>query len=206
MKIKKLARFILAPLKRQYGIVRLKLAARKPELKIVVGASGIYNKGWIPTESNYLNLLSEKDFRFFFKENTLKAILAEHVWEHLSEEDGYLAAKLCYLFLKPGGYLRIAVPDGYQPDSNYIAYVKPGGTGSGADDHKVLYTYNSLAKMLEEAGFKVQLLEFFNEKGIFHERPWAPEDGFIHRSKKFDPRNKGENLFYTSLILDAIKS
>ena len=33
--------------------------------------------------------------------------------------------------------IRIAVPDGFHADENYISIVKPGGTGEGAEDHKI---------------------------------------------------------------------
>lgn len=33
-------------------------------------------------------------------------ILAEYVWEHISEIEGIVASKNCYDFIKPGGYLR----------------------------------------------------------------------------------------------------
>lgn len=39
------------------------------------------------------------------------AFLAEHVWEHLSLEDAHRAARNCHEFLRPGGRLRLAVPD-----------------------------------------------------------------------------------------------
>lgn len=39
------------------------------------------------------------------------AFLAEHVWEHLSLEDAHRATRNCYRFLRPGGRLRLAVPD-----------------------------------------------------------------------------------------------
>ena len=49
--------------------------------------------------------------------------------------------------------IRIAVPDGYHTDARYINYVKPGGAGEGADDHKHLFNYKSLGSYL-------QLLDF----------------------------------------------
>lgn len=38
-------------------------------------------------------------------------MLAEHVWEHMTKEEGIMAAKHCYEFLQDGGYIRVAVPD-----------------------------------------------------------------------------------------------
>jgi len=34
---------------------------------------------------------------------------------------------------------------------------------------------------------------------------WSPSDGFIERSRRFDPRNRDIPLSYTSVILDAVK-
>ncbi len=49
--------------------------------------------------------------------------------------------------------IRIAVPDGFHKDENYIRSVKPGGTGIGADDHKHLFNYKSLSTLFEKQGF-----------------------------------------------------
>jgi predicted SAM-dependent methyltransferase len=59
--------------------------------------------------------------------------------------------------------------------------------------------------MFEAAGFQVTLLEYCDEAGNFHFNEWHAEDGVIFRSKKFDPRNKGDKLLFPSLIIDAIK-
>ena len=177
---------------------------RKP-CKIVIGASGVFDPGWIPTEKSTLNIVKESDWETYFQEGSIDAILSEHVWEHLTEEEGRTAAKLCFRYLKPGGYLRVAVPDGYHPDPSYIDHVRPGGNGPGADDHKMLYTYNDFGKLFERAGFSVRFLEYFDENGIFHYQVWDPSDGKIHRSSSYDSRNQGSPLKFTSLILDAYK-
>jgi predicted SAM-dependent methyltransferase len=173
--------------------------------KIVLGASATFDPGWIPTEIEALNLLREQDWERFFQPGSIDALLAEHVWEHLTEKEALQGARLCLRFLKPGGYLRVAVPDGNHPDSEYLGWVKPGGGGAGAEDHKILYTYRSLGSLFERAGFTIRLYEYFDEDGRFHFSDWAPEDGMIHRSKRFDKRNRGGKLAYTSIVLDAVK-
>lgn len=189
------------------GVMRLKLATMKKTrpIKLVVGASGVFEQGWLPTDIHTLNLLKPQNWNFFFKNHPVDAILAEHVWEHLTLENGKIAAKTCYTFLKEGGYVRVAVPDGFHPDKTYIDYVKPGGHGAGADDHKVLYNYRLFKEVFEQAGFTVQLLEYFDENGQFHYREWNKNEGMIHRSSRYDERNEGGQLKYTSLILDAKK-
>lgn len=185
---------------------RLKHAVSvSPSPRIVVGSSGIFTPGWIPTDIEYLNLLRPPDWQRFFSPNTLEAVLAEHVWEHLTLPEGAAGAKLCFKYLRPGGWLRLAVPDGFNPDPDYRERVRPGGTGPGADDHKVLYTHESLGCLLTEAGFRVELLEYFDANGEFHFSEWNPADGMIHRSRRFDERNRHGHLGYTSLIVDARK-
>ena len=193
------------PLINQQGI--FKFLINQSPLRIVVGASNMFQDGWVPTDINNLNISIKEDWMELFKENSIDAILAEHVWEHLTLEDSYLAIKNCYHFLRPNGHIRIAVPDGFHPSAEYIESVKPGGTGYGAVDHKVLYNYKTLSEILSGAGFRVDLVEYFDEFGNFHCKELQPEEmGLISRSSKYDERNKDGLLNYTSLIIDGWKS
>ena len=123
----------------------------------------------------------------------------------ITPRDAARAAVTCHAFLRPGGHVRAAVPDGWHPDPRYVAAVRPGGTGAGAHDHQVLYTHESFRQLFEGAGFEVRLLEYFDEHGGFHGIEWDPADGFVSRSRRFDPKNVDGRLAYTSIILDAIK-
>jgi predicted SAM-dependent methyltransferase len=188
------------------GVRRLKrLAQKSTPVRIVLGASGIFDVRWIPTDIGTLDILNERHWTRSFAENSIDAILAEHVWEHLSLEQGRHAARNCFRFLKPGGYLRVAVPDGFHPDPSYIEWVRVGGNGPGADDHKVLYTVDTFRDVFSSAGFEVEPLEYFDSAGVFHGTDWDPAGGTIHRSRRFDERNQDGRLAYTSIILDARK-
>jgi predicted SAM-dependent methyltransferase len=183
-----------------------KKIANTHTLKLVIGAAGVFDTGWIDTDIEFLNLLDPKHWEAYFQKDSIDALLAEHVWEHLTTDDGLAAAKRCFEYLKPGGYLRVAVPDGFCPDEKYINDVKPGGDGIYAYDHKVLYNHLTFADIFERSGFRVVLLEYYDSKGKFHFTDWNPEDGQIRRSMRFDERNKDGRLRYTSLILDAHKN
>jgi len=190
----------------RFGPGRLKrLVQSASPLRIVCGASGYVEGGWIRTEVEYLNLLDEEHWRRAFAENSIDAILAEHVWEHLTPEQARTAASNCLRYLRPGGYLRVAVPDGYHPDPAYIEQVGVGGSGPGAADHKVLYNCDTLRELLEGVGFQVEMLEYFDSAGQFHSTDWNPAAGKVWRSKRFDKRNRDGALHYTSLIADARK-
>lgn len=176
---------------------------------MVIGA-GEYNNnpGWIHTQENELNLTDVSTWSDKFDRGSIKAMLAEHVWEHLTYEEGINAAKICYQYLKPSGYIRCAVPDGYFPDEEYQNMVKVGGPGPldhPAASHKIVHNYRTLTSMFEAVGFEVNLLEYCDDDGNFHAYDWDGKDGVIFRSKKFDPRNQGDKLVFPSLIVDAIK-
>lgn len=180
--------------------------SRMKKIKFNIG-SGVFNIGkeWYATDIHTLNITNEREWKKLLYSHRIDNIMAEHVWEHLTEEDTILAIRNCYKYLKKKGNLRLAVPDGFHPDKEYIGYVTPGGNGAGADDHKILYNYLTLKKKLEEFGFKVRLLEYWDEQGNFHFTDWTDEGGHITRSKRYDRRNKNGVLNYTSLIVDALK-
>lgn len=160
---------------------------------------------WFSSDIDVLNISRRKDWLRLLWFTKLDNIMAEHVWEHLSDADTTLANKNCYEFLKKNGRMRLAVPDGLHINKDYIEYVKPGGNGAGADDHKILYTYKTMKEKLEKAGFYVELLEYWDEDGKFHFTEWTDEAGKITRSKRYDERNADGSLSYTSLIVDAVK-
>ncbi|MZP43008.1 methyltransferase domain-containing protein [Heliobacterium gestii] len=149
---------------------------------------------------SFLDITSSEQWRKYFAEGSIDAVMAEHVWEHMTKEEGQVAAQNCYNFLKPGGYLRVAVPDGYHPNKEYIQAVDVG-----KDEHQCLYTYDEFCKIFLRSGFAVKLLEYWDENGEFHYRDWDCQDGMIHRSRRFDRRNVDGRLGYTSIIVDAIK-
>ncbi|MEH6940163.1 SAM-dependent methyltransferase [Bacillus sp. JJ664] len=182
---------------------------KQKELKVVVGAGAFNNNpGWIQTQEDELNLLDESTWDNRFEHNSISAILAEHVWEHLSFEEGVEAAKICFKFLKAAGHIRCAVPDAFFPDETYQNIVKVGGPGPKdhpAASHKIVHNYKTLTQMFENAGFEVTLVEYCDENGKFYYSEWEANDGVIYRSKKYDTRNQGDLLGFPSLIVDAVK-
>ncbi|MBI4947285.1 MAG: hypothetical protein HY840_12900 [Bacteroidetes bacterium] len=177
-----------------------------PVRKFNIGAGKFcFENGWFCTDRDSLDITKSSEWKKYLKFLSLNNIVAEHVWEHLSDTNTEQANKNCFYFLKRGGVLRIAVPDGYNPNKDYIEWVKPGGSGEGADDHKILYNYKILKQRLEAVGFKVSLLEYWDEQGEFHFIEWTDEGGHVRRSRRYDARNKDGKLNYTSLIVDAVK-
>lgn len=180
-------------------------------MKVIVGAGGVQQEGFISLEESDLDITNAEAWAEFFPPNSLDCILAEHVWEHLTWDEAMRAAMNCCAYLKPGGTLRIAVPDGFHPGQKYINWVAPG-TGWNGDDHKVLYDYRSLCGLLNQAGFQCFPKEFFNERGELAAFPLNDDHGHIKRSVQCYPESFEGSFVswligttYTSLTVDALK-
>jgi predicted SAM-dependent methyltransferase len=177
-------------------------------LRVIIGAGEQKWEGWIPTQREELDLLRPEDWEASFHSRPADAFLCEHVWEHLTETDGRAAARLCYKYLKPGGYIRCAVPDANFPDLEYQKKVRIGGPGPKdhpAADHKIVYTYRLFSDIFASAGFEVDLLEYCDDGGRFHYHQWSASAGQISRSLLLDRRNHDGIIASVSLILDARK-
>jgi predicted SAM-dependent methyltransferase len=177
-------------------------------MKVIIGAGNTSYEGWTSTQENELDVLNRADFERMFAIEKPTAFLAEHVWEHMSLDDGIIAAQNCFDFLADGGYVRAAVPDVNFRNEWYQNMVKVGGNGDPnhpAFTHKIVYDYKTLRAVFEKAGFEVELLEYCDESGAFHYKHWDENDGKIGRSLRFDTRNNGGKLGMVSIILDAQK-
>lgn len=177
-------------------------------MKIIIGAGSTKQLGWVSVQEDELNVLKESDWESKYAPNSIKSILAEHVWEHMTFEDGIKAAKNCYKYLKPGGYIRCAVPDINFKNEWYQNMVQIGGPGSKdhpAASHKIVYDYKLLEEVFKKAKFEVDILEYCDEHNNFHYKYWNEFDGKIGRSFKFDTRNSEDELGMVSIIIDAKK-
>lgn len=177
-------------------------------LRITIGAGDQQYPGWIATQKEQLDLRKPGDWQASFQMRPADAFLCEHVWEHLTKDEGSAAAALCFRWLKPGGYLRCAVPDANFPDPDYQKLARVGGPGPNdhpAAGHRVCYDYRLFSTLFIDAGFDVDLLEYCDENGRFHYHQWSADDGPVYRSLLMDHRNIGGVIRSVSLILDAKK-
>jgi predicted SAM-dependent methyltransferase len=177
----------------------------KRDIKLIVGAGPTKYQGWFHSDLLTLDVTRESHFKKYFKKKKIKKLLAEHVLEHLSEKELELMIKNFYQYSSNNVNIRIAVPDGYHSDKEYISLVKPGGTGEGADDHKHLFNYKSLSSLFEMFNFESELIEYWNEEGEFYSKYSNDENGYVHRSFINDKRNLNGVPHYTSLIVDFKK-
>ena len=120
--ISKVKRKINVHLETFYQYFQFRLSKR-----IIIGSAGISYPGWLLTDKDTLDITKRTDFTRYWKTESRVMFLAEHVWEHLKDTEAKIAATNCFEFLKRGGRLRMAVPDGLNPNPSYAECVKPGG-------------------------------------------------------------------------------
>jgi predicted SAM-dependent methyltransferase len=174
-------------------------------INLIVGAGPFKFKGWFATDIATLDVTNENHFKKYFKSKKINKVLAEHVLEHLTDEELELMVKHLSKYSADDINIRIAVPDGYHKEENYINTVKPGGTGEGAEDHKNLFNYKTLSSLFKNQGFVSYPKEYWDEEGKFHTTYSNDDFGKIRRSFMNDDRNKDKVPHYTSLIVDFKK-
>lgn len=178
--------------------------------KIILGAALTSQFGWVSTNEEWLDITSEYDWLEIFKgKRIVKNMVAEHVFEHLTESEAKKALLILKKYLVHGGKIRIAVPDGNNPDPEYRRNAGINGLGPDASDHKQFYTAENLIDLLNSSGFDAILVEGFTKEGSLVIDNCLKEEGFIRRSRSnqaLDKTKYGWNFkdANTSLIVDGI--
>lgn len=185
--------------------------SRGEKIKIIVGAAETFQDGWYSTNEQWLDITDPADWRRVFDGRCLIThVVAEHVFEHLSFDECRKALANISSHMVDGGRLRIAVPDGYHPDQDYLSHVGIDGIGDDAADHKQLLNVDVLFQLFREAGFEARHLEGYDSEGNLVRNGYSTDDGSIQRSRDNaspDSRNKwGFVDADTSLIVDGVKA
>ncbi|MCD6442003.1 methyltransferase domain-containing protein [bacterium] len=80
-------------------------------LQVGGGKHNIKEKGWINGDIIGGNIYLNATKKLPFPNQSFQYIFAEQFLEHLSLRDGIFFLKQCFRILKPGGVIRLAVPD-----------------------------------------------------------------------------------------------
>jgi predicted SAM-dependent methyltransferase len=151
-------------------------------IRLNVGSGGTSYPGWISMDRTELDITKRRAWERILRHRRADNVLAEHVLEHLDEDEIAAAFSNIAAFLKPGGVFRMAVPDGNHPSEYVRELSRPGGLEPGADDHKVFLTIRDVEKLEQCSGLKAEPVEYFDDEGWFVSRPMRPERGHVKRS------------------------
>lgn len=121
------------------------------------------------SEAEYCRLLREHDFLHHdlaygipFADNTADFVYSSHFLEHLFKKDAFALLKESYRVLKPGGTIRVCIPDleyamrlykSGEKEKMLESYFFVEDLESSMARHKYMYDFELLGAKLKEAGF-----------------------------------------------------
>jgi predicted SAM-dependent methyltransferase len=160
-----------------------RLAGRSP-LRLQFGAGRLAKEGWVNVD---LVLGAPVDLGWDlrrplpFGDGTIDAIFHEHLLEHLDLEAGLQLMEESHRVLRPGGFLRIGVPDAGAYAASYaqrgdgmISAYRPGRPTPMLalqevfylHGHRTMYDEETLALVLRSAGFSDVRRRSFGDSDI----------------------------------------
>ena len=183
-------------------------------VNLILGAALTKQNSWFSTNQEWFDIVQKSHWDRLFKSNKspsrnrVKRVLAEHVFEHLTLDEMRNAINLIYKNMVFGGSLRIAVPDGNNPNQEYRNHCGINGIGADASDHKQFITFESIEEELKKIGFKCKLIQGYTKEGNLINNHLSIINGYIMRSRNESAKkiNKSGWEFpdsNTSLIVDA---
>lgn len=141
-------------------------------LNLGSGPRGLTDSHWCNVDGfNDINVQYAMDFnkRFAFASETFDGIFCEHVFEHFTLQDGQMLLRECLRVLRPGGCIRLIMPDAEKVIRTYLEQpeellrVRPVESGCAMEavnswcyqryEHQCLYDANLLRFQLQQAGF-----------------------------------------------------
>jgi predicted SAM-dependent methyltransferase len=90
---------------------------KRGKVKLNVGCGTDYKRGWVNIDNNSDENIEKLDLNWDlrnplpFPENSVDFIYNEHFFEHLTPDEGRVVMQDLLRVLKPGGVMRIAMPD-----------------------------------------------------------------------------------------------
>lgn len=153
--------------------------AKNGVIKLNIGCGTDYKEGWINIDNNSDNNIEKLDLNWDLRnplpygDNSVDFIFNEHFFEHLTIEESEPIMKDLMRVLKPGGVMRVAMPDLQEIVKAYLnpkwktkPFIKQFNLGfvqTPAEmlnmnfywwGHRWLYDWEELERRLNERGYK----------------------------------------------------
>ena len=176
----------------------LKILSKKKSplfLNLGSGKSGKKSDNWINIDGfkgKHVDYCLDFNKTLPFKNNTFDGIFCEHVLEHFNLEIGLKLLKECFRIMRPGGSLRIIVPDGEKIIKTYFNNPSELQKKRSVDSNCAMEAVNSYFRQRYEHQIT------YDEKLLTHQVTLA---GF----NKIFRVNFGKGMFSLDIILDNDK-
>jgi SAM-dependent methyltransferase len=161
---------------------KARLAAARGEVKLHLGCGGEHKAGWINIDllGDPVDVAWNLARPLPFGSDSVAAIFHEHLLEHLPLAAGDQFLRECYRVLRPGGILRIGVPDAgrlirsYAGDRSYLEELHPGRPTALLavqelfywHRHCAMFDVETLSLLVKAAGFPDPRQRAFGDTGL----------------------------------------
>ncbi|PWU25509.1 MAG: hypothetical protein C5B48_00950 [Candidatus Rokuibacteriota bacterium] len=159
-----------------------RIAGEGRDLRLHLASGANRLPGWVNIDIYGMNPDLQWDLRHGipFPDDSAQAVFLEHFLEHLTLADALAVLDECRRALRPGGTIRVGVPDfgryleSYAGDRSFIEQLRPGRPTSLlavaevalAHGHRSVWDAATLTLALEEAGFVGVQTRKFGESAI----------------------------------------
>jgi predicted SAM-dependent methyltransferase len=172
--------------------IRLFGLRRPAPVLVNLGSGKDYRRSYINVD---INIVFKRDMWLDlrnplpFRDATVDGIFCSHTFEHFAHEQTLRLARECRRVLRPGGVLRVGVPDFVPAIQAYttgnLEWLRSSGRSAGRRfsdhvldqaNHKLLFDYGYLQEMLTDAGFAEVRRAAYREGGWQVSRQMAELD------------------------------
>ena len=175
-------------------------------MKLHIGCGKRHIPGWVHIDlipHEHVDIIANAD-SLPFDDCSADVIYASHILEHFERHRVNNVLSEWRRVLKPGGVLRVCVPDFMETVKNYIKYKDlnvvlgqlVGGQKHSDDYHKNVFDEKTMKQHLQSAGFKTSY------RYDWRETEHANLDDFSQSYWPHMDKENGQNL---SLNMEAIK-
>lgn len=107
-----------------------------------LGCGKVHHPAWVNLDFVKMDDVIQYDLTTGvpFQTNSFAVVYHSHVLEHFSEAQGRFFLSECFRVLKPGGILRVAVPDLETIARNYLSFLEAGLRGDEEAREKYYFT------------------------------------------------------------------
>jgi predicted SAM-dependent methyltransferase len=191
------ARMILTDVVRGRERRKAQVLAQRSELRLHLGCGGESKAGWVNVDllGDPVEVAWNLAHPLPFKAGSASAVFHEHLLEHLPLEDGAALMRECYRVLKPGGVLRVGVPDAgrlirsYADDRVYLEQLHPGRPTAMIAVQELFYWHRHCAMFDTET-----LCVFFKATGFPNPRSRDFGDSDLDQAPDTE-RRRSETLY-----------
>jgi len=159
-----------------------RLASQSDPLHLHLGSGGQAKAGWLNIDlaGDPVDLAWNLAKGIPFADNSAAAVFHEHLFEHIPLEAGLVLMDETFRVLRPGGVLRVGVPDAgellrsYVGDGTYLEAIHPGRPTRllGAQElfywhrHTTMYDEETLALTFRAGGFPEPQTREFGDSNL----------------------------------------